>query len=164
MKVTTRLMLIACLALPFLVACQSGEEEQQVAVKAPLTAPATNDDNAWGEYLSDVVTRNMEGVTSNPYLYYLPAEDSPDFEGSYERLQGEVDVAMQRGILEGNLVAFGSPASAKMADIIVFAFATVDPGSMKGVKLLFIGDRADSDRVQAAVTPAGVDYKFIEAK
>ena len=110
MKVTTRLMLIACLALPLLVACQSGEEEQQVAVKAPLTAPATNDDNAWGEYLSDVVTRNMEGITSNPYLYYLPAEDSPDFEGSYERLKGEVDVAMQRGILEGNLVAFGSPA------------------------------------------------------
>ena len=35
---------------------------------------------------------------------------------------------------------------------------------MKGVKLLFIGDSADSDRVQAAVTPAGVDYKFIEAK
>jgi len=164
MKVTTRLMLIACLALPLLVACKPGEEKQEVGVNAPLAAPTTSDDNAWGAYLSDVVTRNMEGVTSNPYLYYLPAEDSPDFEGSYERLQGEVDVAMQRGILEGNLVAFGSPASAKMADIIVFAFATVDPGSMKGVKLLFIGDSADSDRVQAAVTPAGVDYKFIEAK
>jgi len=164
MKVTTRLMLIACLALPFLVACQQGEDEQEVVVKAPLSAPATSDDNAWGEYLSDVVTRNMEGVTSNPYLYYLPAEDSADFAGSYERLQGEVNVAMQRGILEGNLVAFGSPASAKMADIIVAAFATVDAGSMKGVKLLFIGDSADSDRVQAAVAPAGVDYKFIEAK
>lgn len=164
MKVTTRLMLIACLALPFLVACQPGEDEQKVAVKAPLAAPATSDDNAWGEYLSDVVTRNMEGVTSNPYLYYLPAEDSADFEGSYERLQGEVSVAMQRGILEGNLVAFGSPASAKMADIIVLAFATVDAGSMKGVKLLFIGDSADSDRVQAAVAPAGVEYKFIETK
>ncbi|HSM12195.1 MAG TPA: hypothetical protein VK827_11610 [Lysobacter sp.] len=163
MKVTTRLMLIACLALPLLVACKPGEEKQEVAV-APLAAPTTNDDNAWGAYLSDVVTRNMEGVTNNPYLYYLPGEDSEDFAGSYERLQGEVNVAMQRGILEGNLVAFGSPASAKMADIIVAAFATVDEGSMKGVKLLFIGDRADSDRVQAAVTPAGVDYKFIEAK
>lgn len=164
MKVTTRLMLIACLALPLLVACKPGEEKQEVAVNAPLAAPTTSDDNAWGAYLSDVVTRNMEGVTNNPYLYYLPGEDSEDFAGSYERLQGEVNVAMQRGILEGNLVAFGSPASAKMADIIVAAFATVDEGSMKGVKLLFIGDRADSDRVQAAVTPAGVDYKFIEAK
>src|SRR3970282_1564795 len=99
MKVTTRLMLIACLALPFLVACEKGEGDKVAAVKAPLAAPATSDDNAWGEYLSDVVTRNMEGVTSNPYLYYLPAEDSADFEGSYERLQGEVNVAMQRGIL-----------------------------------------------------------------
>ena len=163
MKATTRLMLIACLALPFIVACQPGEDEQRVVEKAPLAAPATSDDNAWGEYLSDVVTRNMEGVTSNPYLYYLPAEDSEDFQGSYERLQGEVNAAMQRGIVEGNLVAFGSPASAKMADIIVSAFAMVDPGSMKGVKLLFIGDSADSDRVQEAVAPAGVEYKFIEA-
>lgn len=164
MKVTTRLMLIACLAIPFLVACQPAEEEEKVAVQAPLTAPTTSDDNAWGAYLSEVVTRNMEGVTSNPYLYYLPGEESADFAGSYERLQGEVGTAMQRGILEGNLVAFGSPASAKMADIIVSAFASVDEASMKGVKVLFIGDRVDSDRVEAAVKPAGVEYTFIEAK
>jgi hypothetical protein len=163
MKTTTRLILIACLALPFLSACQK-EEAAPAAVQAPLTAPTTNDDNAWGAYLSDVVTRNMEGVTNNPYLYYLPAEDSEGFEGSYERLQAEVGTAMQRGIVEGNLVAFGSPASAKMADIVVAAFANVDPTSMKGVKVLFIGDAADSERVKAAVTPAGVDYRFIEAK
>jgi hypothetical protein len=164
MKVTTRMLLIACLALPLLVACKPEEEKQEVVVQAPLSAPTTNDDAAWGAYLSDVVTRNMEGVTSNPYLYYLPPADSEDFEGSYARLQEEVSAAMQRGILEGNLVAFGSPESAKMADIVVTAFADVDPASMKGVKLLFIGDRADSDRVQAAVTPAGVEYKFIETK
>lgn len=163
MKITTRLILLACLALPLLAACKQ-EAEQEAVVQAPLTAPTTNDDTAWGAYLSDVVTRNMEGVTNNPYLYYLPAEDTPGFDGNYLRLQDEVSAAMQRGILEGNLIAFGSPASAKMADIIVTAFTEVDPGSMKGVKLLFIGDSADSERVQAAVTPAGVDYRFIETK
>ena len=160
---TIRLILLAFLALPILSACKE-EAKPEAVVAAPLTAPATGDDTAWGAYLSDVVTRNMDGVNSNPYLYYLPAEDSEDFEGSQARLQTEVNLAMQRGIVEGNLVAFGSPASAKMADIVVAAFAAVDPGSMKGVKLLFIGDAADNDRVQAAVTPAGVDYKFIAAK
>lgn len=71
---------------------------------------------------------------------------------------------MQRGIVEGNLVAFGSPESAMMADIVVGAFAKVDPGSMKDVRLLFIGDAADNDRVKVAVEPAGVEYVFVEAK
>lgn len=163
MKATTRLMLIACLALPFLSACKK-EVETEVVVQAPLTAPTTTDDTAWGAYLSDVVTRNMDGITSNPYLYYLPAPDSEDFDGSYERLHQEVSVAMQRGILEGNLVAFGSPASARMADIVVDAFVKVDAASMKGVRVLFIGDAADSGRVQAAVTPTGVEYTFIQVK
>lgn len=161
---TNRLLLIACLALPMLVACQQEEETQESVAEAPLTAPASEDDNAWGAYLSQVVTRNMEGVTNNPYLYYLPSAESEDFEGSYARLQEEVRAAMHRGILAGNLVAFGSPESEKMADIIVAAFEGIDEASMDGVKLLFIGDAADSARVETAVAPAGVEYKFIEAK
>ena len=35
---------------------------------------------------------------------------------------------------------------------------------MKGVKVLFIGDAADSERVKAAVAPSGVNYVFVEAK
>jgi hypothetical protein len=46
----------------------------------------------------------------------------------------------------------------------VESFKTVEPNSMKGVKVLFIGKAADNDRVKAAVAPAGVDYVFVEAK
>ncbi len=38
------------------------------------------------------------------------------------------------------------------------------PNSMKGVKVLFIGAQADSDRVKAAVDPSGATFKFVEAK
>lgn len=164
MKFSNRLILIACLTLPMLVACQPEQETQEVAVVAPLSAPSNGDDNEWGAYLSQVVTRNMEGINNNPYLYYLPSAESEDFDGNYARLQQEVTAAMHRGILEGNLVAFGSPESERMADLIVTAFAGIDEASMKGVRLLFIGDPADSDRVQEAVAPAGVEYRFIEAK
>lgn len=166
MNTTTRLLLIALLSMPLLAACKKEEApaEDAVAVKAPLTRPATNDDAEWGTYLSDVVTRNMGDITRSPYLYYLPGSDSPGFEGARLRLQEEVEIAMQRGIVEGNLVAFGSPESTMMADIVVGAFAKVDPGSMNGVELLFIGDAADNERVKAAVEPAGVNYKFVEAK
>jgi hypothetical protein len=35
---------------------------------------------------------------------------------------------------------------------------------MKGVKVLFIGAPADSERVKAAVAPSEATYKFVEAK
>ena len=166
MKTTTRLLLIALLSLPMLAACQKEEATDTVAEAKPaVTRPAdNNDEQAWGVYLSDVVTRNMGDITNNPYLYYLPSSEAAGFEGARERLTEEIEVAMQRGIVEGNLVAFGSPESAMMADILVGAFGKVDAGSMKGVKLLFIGDAADNERVRAAVEPAGVIYQFVEAK
>ena len=43
-------------------------------------------------------------------------------------------------------------------------FKDVPADTMKGVRVLFIGDAADDPRVKAAVSPAGVDYVFIEAK
>ena len=167
MKTTTRLLLIACLSLPVLAACQKEEASTDVVAdaKPAVTRPAdNNDEQAWGLYLSDVVTRNMGDISNNPYLYYLPSSESAGFEGAHERLKEEIEVAMQRGIVEGNLIAFGSPESTMMADIVVGAFGKVDAGSMKGVKLLFIGDAADNERVRAAVEPAGVNYQFIEAK
>ncbi|MBF6022816.1 hypothetical protein [Lysobacter niastensis] len=163
MKNATRLLLIACLSLPFLAACKKEEAQQAAAVEAPLTAPTTTDENAWNAYLTEVVKRNLDGVT-NTYVYVLPAEGSQDFQGYYDRQLEKSQLDIQRGILEGNLLAFGSPTSAKTADLTIAAFSKAQPGSMKGVKVLFIGSAADNDRVKAAVTPAGVDYKFVEAK
>src|SRR5690606_33384231 len=127
MNTTTRLILIALLSMPLLAACDKSDTSEDTAVvaKAPLTAPTTNDDNECGSYLSQVVTSNMGEVTNSPYLYYLPGSDSEGFEGAHERLKEEIEIAMQRGIVEGNLVAFGSPESTMMADIVVGAFAKV---------------------------------------
>jgi hypothetical protein len=163
MNIVNRLVLIACLALPF-AACKK-EEAPKEAVKAPLTAPTSADDRAgWNAYLSDVVTRNMEGIQNQPFVYTLPPESVPDFADQYERLLEKAKTDVARGIIAGNLLAYGGPSSSKMADVVVESFKDVEPNSMKGVRVLFIGDSADSARVEAAVKPAGVDYKFIEAK
>ncbi|HEX2082710.1 MAG TPA: hypothetical protein VHF86_04390 [Xanthomonadaceae bacterium] len=163
MNIVNRLALIACLALPF-AACKK-EEAPKEAVKAPLAAPTSADDRAgWNAYLSDVVTRNMEGIQNQPFVYTLPPESVPDFADQYERLLEKAKTDVARGIIAGNLLAYGGPSSSKMADVVVESFQDVQPNSMKGVRVLFIGDSADSARVEAAVKPAGVDYKFIEAK
>ncbi len=163
MNIVNRLVLIACLALPF-AACKK-EEAPKETVKAPLSAPANPEDReGWHAYLSDVVTRNLDGIQNAPYVYTLPPESVPDFASQYERQLEKARTDVARGIIAGNLLAYGGPSSSKMADIVVESFKDVQPNSMKGVKVLFIGDPADNARVEAAVKPAGVDYKFIEAK
>ena len=162
MKIVTRMLLAACLVLTF-AACKKQEAAAPVEA-APLTAPASGDDVAWKAYLQDVVTRNMGDITNNPFLYYLPPQTDPDFEDKYKAQLDQAKNALARGIVGGNLIAFGSPESAKMADIAVAAFTGVPADTMKKVKILFIGNAADSERVKAVVTPTGADYVFIEAK
>jgi len=164
MKTSSRLLLIACLALPFVAACQKEEKKEAAAETAPLSAPKTSDENAWNAYLTDVIKRNLDGVTGSTYVYTLPAPEAPTFQGDYDRMLEKAQADMSRGVLEGNLVAFGSPNSAKSADLAVASFEKVDPNTMKGVKFIFVGDAADSERVKAAVSPAGVNYTFVEAK
>lgn len=161
---TTRMLLIACLSLPLLAACQGdGADEQGAAVQAPLSAPVGTDENEWNAYLTDAVTRNIGNATST-YVYTLPAEDAADFEGSYQRQFEKAQTDIARGVVEGTLLAFGSPSSAKSADLAVAALQGAQPGSMKGVRFLFIGTPADSQRVGAVVEPTGAEYVFIEAK
>lgn len=162
MKMSTRLILAACLALPALAACNK-EEAQQTVEAAPVAKPATNDDNAWAEYLTDVVKRNVGDATS-VYLYTLPASDSADYEGEYARQLEKAQTDVMRGGVEGTLLAYGSPDSAKTADLAVASFEQAQPGSMKGVRVLFIGNPTDSERVKAAVEPSGAVYQFVEAK
>jgi hypothetical protein len=160
MKTMTRLILIACLVLPF-AACKK-QEAPQAVVKAPMSAPTTDDRQAWVAYLNDVVPRNMTGIANQPYVYLLPGESAADFQDQYDRLLEKAQSDVARGIIAGNLLAYASPASAKMADMVIAAFDGVPADSMKNVRVLFIGKPADSDRVKAAVSPAGVEYVFVD--
>ena len=133
------------------------------ARKPAVPRPADNDENAWNLYLTDVIQRNAGGALSI-YGYTLPAPDAEDFQGSYERQLDKAVVDVQRGGVDGTLLAFGSPDSTKSADLATAAFAKAAPNSMKGVKVLFIGTPILGERVRAAVAPAGVNYVFVEAK
>ena len=162
MNMMTRMLVIACLALPF-AACKK-EEAPKAVEAAPLTAPTTDDVAAWRAYVTDVAKRNMDGVTNSPYVYFLPSETSEGFGGQYERLLEKVEADLGRGIIEGNMLVFASPSSAKIADIATTSFAQVPAGTMKGVKVVFIGKPDDGNRVKASAEPAGVKYVFVEAK
>ena len=165
MNIIARLLLIVALTVPF-AACHKEADAPKAVDKAPLTAPTNEDSDAWKAYVIDIVGRNMEGVTNQPFLYLLPAESSTDFQGSYDRLLDKAKSDISRGILGGNLLAYSSASlsSAKVADMVVAAFEGLKPDKLKGVKLLFIGKPEDSERVKAAVAASGVNYVFVETK
>ncbi len=158
----TRLALVACLVLPF-AACKK-EEAPAAVVEAAVVAPTTTDKAAWQAYIIDVAKRNMDGVNASPFAYFLPADSSPDFAAEYDRLLEKVEGDVGRGIIEGNMLVFGSPSPARMADLIVTSFEPLKPNAMKGVKVVYVGTPADSERVKAGVATSGVDYVFVEAK
>ena len=161
MKNMTRMILVAILALPLLAGCK--KEEAPKVEAQPLSAPASDDLGAWRDYLQDVVPRNMGGIANQPYVYLLPGESAPDFQAQYDRMLEKAQSDVGRGIIAGNMLAYASPASAKMADIVVASFEGVPADSMKGVRVLFIGQPADGERVRAAVEPAGVNYVFVDS-
>ena len=162
MNTMTRLLVIACLALSF-TACKK-EEAPKAEVAAPLSAPTTDDAAAWRAYVNDVAGRHMDGVNNNPFGYILPSEKAEGFGGLYQRLLEKLEEDLGRGIQEGNMLVFGSPAQEKTTKMVETAFKQVPPGSMKGVKVIFVGSPILGERVKTAVEPAGVKYIFVEAK
>lgn len=161
---------LAWLAIPAIAAmlalsgCKKAEQTSE-KVAAPLHAPASQGDDAgWQAYYQDVIARNSEGVDGQTFPYYLPTPGGPDYEDQYKRQLDTVTETAGRGALPGNMIAFMSPDSTRMADLVVAAFAKASPGSMKKVVILFVGKTADDARVKAAIEPTGATYRFVEAK
>jgi hypothetical protein len=162
MNTITRLLAVACLALSF-AACKK-EEAPKAEAAAPLSAPTTDDANAWRAYVNDVATRNMDGINNSPFVYFLPSEKAEGFAGLYERLLEKLEQDVGRGIQPGNMLVFASPAQEKTTEMVETAFKQVPPDSMKEVKVVFVGTPILGERVKAAVEPAGVKYVFVEAR
>jgi hypothetical protein len=167
-----RLLAILALLVPLtlLAGCEKAEEAKPEPVR--LTAPTDGDDMKWRAYLNQVINENQAGVTDRIFPYYLPAgsdvlteaDTAADGRTMYARQLENVQNAVQRTVLPGNMLVFASPDKTKMADLVVAAFAGAPAEALKGSKVLFIGDAADNDRVKVAVEAAGATYVFVEAK
>lgn len=160
-RIASHLLVAFALALP-LAAC-GGKEDAPKVEKEVVAVPTTEDASAWRKYVAYVAGENLKGISNTPFVYLLPAESTEDFQGAYDRLLQQAAGDMGRGILPGNMLAFAmaSPNSAKGADLVIEAFAKVEPDKLKGVRLLYIGQGEDEERVKAAVAASGVDFVFV---
>lgn len=174
MKNYIRILALATVAVVVLTACGQSDEEKQKAREAAAAAEAakpvpvpTDPTNkaAWQGYLVKTVMQHMEGVKSNhPYMYYVPGGEGADQDNTRKDQLDNVSTTVQRGVLPGNMMAFGGPDSKLTADLITAAFKDAGDGTLKGVVVLFIGAPADSDRVKQAIAGSGAEFRFVEMK
>lgn len=156
-----------------LSACQpanGGRDEDAAAEAEPAAlppAPTTPDDAAWRAWLGPVIGQHMDGITERTFNYYLPAGSDPaEVDGPFQRMKTDVNMAVLRTVLPGNMLTFSSPDSAVMADLVVAAFQGegVQNDALRGTRVLFIGRAEDEARVRAAVEAVGGEFRFHEVR
>lgn len=146
-----------------LSACNKQDDDQQASSQVQTVAKPTdpNDTKAWSAYFQQIVQKNMDGMTAErPFPYLVPAGDDDAAKDSRDRQLQNVQDAVARGVLPGNMMVFAGPNSSQTADLVIEAFKDAKPGSFKGVILLVIGDEADKQRVTDALTPTGATVRY----
>lgn len=150
-------VLLLVMATLFLAAC-----EQKAADTGVVTAPTTNDTEAWRKYVTAVV-KGYVPAGQNARFFVTFAEANQDADKTSRMIENTKNF-LSRGVAEGTLLPFASPDSKMMADIIEQSFAEPQADKLKGSKVLFIGKAEDQERVRTAVTAWGAEFVFHEAK
>lgn len=144
---------------------QASEQDQSTAqeTKAATKPTDVNDTKGWQAYLGPIIQKNLQGMAAQqPYVYFITPGQTDDDKAMNDRQLSNVEDTVARGVTPGNLLAFAGPVSATTADLIVAAFKDSQAGTFKGVIVLFIGDKADEQRVGDAIKSSGATYRFVE--
>lgn len=165
-----KLMMLAVVALGLAIgmsACDKQQAEAPVAKKAdePMKVPPANDSEAWKKYIGQSIRPYREGITGTPYVYNLPsASVTEDFEDLYGRQLEQVQGTLMAGIQPGTMIVFASPESSRMGELIIDAFEVAQPDTLKGVRVLFIGQPEERALTKVAVEKSGAEFIFHHAK
>jgi len=121
-----------------------------------------HDTVGWKAYLGHLVQMNIQGMSaSRPFVYLVDAGDTSDAEAHYAHQLANLADTASRGVQPGNLIALTGANSAKNANLVVAAFKDAKPGSFNDAIVLFIGDKADEQRVNDAIKPTGATIRFV---
>lgn len=149
---------LAC-ALFTLGACEKPAPPPDPAKIVPAN-PA--DSAAWKTYVS-AVSKTYVPADQSSRIFATFVENGQDAEKSARTVEN-IKNFISRGIAEGTTILFASPDSPLMTDIIEKAFAEPKPELLKSIRVIFIGQKAEEERVRAAVTAWGATFVFHEAR
>lgn len=149
---------LAC-ALFALGACQEAAPPPDPAKTVPVNP---GDSAAWKAYVS-AVSKTYVPADQSSRIFATFVEFNQDEEKTGRTIEN-IKNFISRGIAEGTTILFASPNSPLMAEIVEKAFAEPRANLLKGIRVIFIGQKAEEERVRTAVTAWGASFVFHEAK
>jgi hypothetical protein len=163
MQKTIRVTMLLA-AICALAACKKDEtpapDAAAPAAVETVAVPTTIDQSAWKPYLTSLVKKHMDKRYRRPYMYFIPAAGGDEEQRQYDAQLESAQAAVARGILAGTMLAFGGPDPGRTGQAMIDSFKFAGPGSLKGVRVLYVGTADQDTRVRESITPTGAEYVF----
>ena len=135
----------------------------------PLTAPRGDDEREWQEYMDEAVIRqpwvaDEDRLLVVPRSWFFSRDDLVRRSSGGEDQAGQLLEHLQDGVGESDALVVCSPDAAGLADLMRKLLAKVADGSLKGARIVFVGDRANGDRIGMEVARAGGRLEVIDTR
>ena len=132
---------------------------------AKIVPTNPSDSAAWKKYVAAISKTYIPAAQAdqNSRVFVTFVEYGQDEAKTARHIENTKNF-IGRGIAEGTTLLFASPDSPLMASIVEQAFADPRPDLLKGIRVIFIGQKAEEERVRTAVTARGASSVFQEAK
>jgi hypothetical protein len=153
----------ACPALIILAIAACHQQPAQMADASQThAAPPSNALNsaAWEAYMVNVSHTDLKDISIKPYLFEVLAGNDPLASQRNPKIQQALTMMANFNRFPGNAIAVAGPNPSSTADVLVKAFGAVKPNSLKGLTVLYIGDRNNAARVKRSITVTGAAFRF----
>jgi hypothetical protein len=150
-------LVFAVCAVLGLSACSEQAAETTASTQAAVTVPAGSDKAEWNKYMNAVIKPHfIKGETMRVWPYLVIPSETEENARKLDALRQSV----VNGLQAGQLFVYLGPDSTATADLILEGFKEAKPDSLTRSTLLFVGKRADEERVKTVVAASGMSFKF----
>jgi hypothetical protein len=143
-------------------AVSASKPASSASVASGPTKPAvTADDNVWGTYLSEEGKMHGKDVQGHPYIYLIPAGDSPS---AIERRTQELQsVAFSIGpiVIPGSLLVLGGPNAQQTNQFAIDVSKKIKAHALKNVVVLIVSDTTQKEAIAKAFAPTEATLRFV---
>lgn len=127
----------------------------------PARPAVTADDNVWGTYLSQQGKLHGKDIQGHPYIYLIPAGDSPN---AIERRTQELDsVTHSIGpiVIPGSLLVLGGPNAQETNQFTIAVPTKIKEHALKNIVVLIVSDTTQKDAITKAFKPTEATLRFV---
>jgi len=127
----------------------------------PAKPAVTADENVWGTYLSEEGKLHGKDVQGHPYIYLIPAGDSPTVIARRTQELQSVDLSIGPIVIPGSLLVLGGPNAQQTNQFTIDVSKKIKEHALKNVVVLIVSDTTQKDAITKAFKPTEATLRFV---